>query len=403
LAAGFGYINYRLIRLPYIIGLMLLSLVFSGLLILLSRFGLNTVDWARVLIAQIDLNELLMEGLLSFLLFAGSLFTDRDPLMEVKLDILTFSLLGTVLSTILVGLAFFFFSSALGLTIPIAYAFVFGALISPTDPVAVLTTLRQNDIPPKLSARIAGEALFNDGIGIVLFLILSDLAVGGSSMGPGAMVMLFIRETIGGVALGLALGWTGYFLIKSVDRYPLEILLTLAVVTGGYSLAHAVNVSGPLAMVVAGLLIGGRGRRLAMSEKTRENLDRFWELVELFLNAILFTIIGMEILALTWRLTHLYIILGLSAILITLTARFLSVGVLTFFLNVHRKFEPGSVFLMTWSGIRGGISIALALSIPSTSPAAARDPIVIATYFVAVFSILVQGTTVKYFPQKSRS
>jgi CPA1 family monovalent cation:H+ antiporter len=391
LAAAFGYINYRFLRLQLTIGLMLQSLLLSVLLMVLLGLGVDTVTPVRQILAQIDFNRLLLEGMLSFLLFAGSLFVKNEELLNVKVDIALFATAGVVISTALIGSGLLLASQLLGLGIGPIHCFLFGALISPTDPVAVLPVLRSHGIGDNLNAQIGGESLFNDGIGVVLFLSL--LPVNGALRGAEEALFLFVREAAGGILFGVVLGWLGYLLIKSVDNYQLEILLTLAVVTGGYSLATALQVSGPLAMVMAGLLIGGPGRRLAMSERTRKNLDRFWELVEEILNAILFTLIGLEILAIIPRLTRPLIVAGLVGIPLVLLARYLSVGAIAFFLRCRGTYEAGSVSIMTWSGLRGGIPIALALSVPE---APERDTLLVATYAVVAFSILVQGSTLRY-------
>lgn len=391
LAALFAYVNYRLFRLPVTVGLMLQSLLFSLLLMLLSRLGLDFTDIARDFLQRIDFNEVLLEGILSFLLFAGALFVDPDDLLQVKRDVALLAVVGVLVSTAVVAFGIRKISILAQQPVGLASCLLFGALISPTDPVAVLATLKKTKISRTLHARITGEALFNDGIGIVLFLALLPSAQGQWLPGLADMGIIFARQTIGGIIYGGAIGWFCYLLLKSVDDYQLEILITLALVSGGYSLARILGVSGPLAMVTAGLLIGGRGRRLAMSRRTRENLDRFWELVEEMLNAVLFTLIGLEVLLLAPHLSSSHLLLAAAAVPLTLLARWISAGGLALLLKSMKPLPKGSISIMTWSGIRGGISIALALSLP---PSADRSLLIFATYLTAVFSILVQGTAI---------
>ncbi len=307
-------------------------------------------------------------------------------------------LVGVTLSTLLTGFALYGISLWLGVKLRLIYCLIFGALISPTDPVAVLATLKRLGIGGTVEARIAGEALFNDGVGIVLFLTLLRVAGGEAGSGFAPLALLFVREAFGGLALGCLIGWIGYRLLRPLDSYPVEILITLAMVTGGYSLAHHLGVSGPLAMVAAGLMMGSHGRTFAMSELTEENLDRFWEVIEEALNAILFTLIGLEILAFFPHLSGAHLIAGLIAIPIVLLARFLSVGGMSLVLSPIKILPRYTVPLLTWAGVRGGISIALALSIPQ---APERSVLIVATYMVAVFTLLVQATTVGYLVNRT--
>ncbi|UFS72136.1 sodium:proton antiporter [Geomonas sp. RF6] len=392
LSAAFAYLNHRLLRLPTTIGLMLQSLVLSLILMALLALGVDIARPAQAVLSRIDFDVLLLEGLLSFLLFAGSLFVQMDQLLDVKFDIALFSVVGVLISSALIGGVLLWGSILLGLGVRPLYAFLFGALISPTDPVAVLPTLRRLGVPKRTDAQIAGEALFNDGVGIVLFLSLLSLARGSGELDAADALLLFLRSGCGGVLFGTILGWAGYFIMKSVDDYQLEILVTLALVSGGYSLALSVGVSGPLAMVMAGLLIGGRGRERAMSPRTRENLDRFWELVEEMLNSILFTLIGLEVLVISGALTSVHLVTALLAIPVVLLARYLSVLAVGALLRLRTPFSWGSAWIMTWGGLRGGISIALALSLP---PVPERSVLLFATYVVVVFSILVQGSTLR--------
>lgn len=391
-AAIFGFVNYHVLRLQTTVALMLQSLILSAGLMLLLGFGIDTMMPVRHLLNTIDFNELLLEGILSFLIFAGALFVKNDELLDVKFHIALLATAGVVISTGVIGATLSLCSGWLGLGLPPLHCFLFGALISPTDPVAVLPTLRTHGISPRLNAQIAGEALFNDGIGIVVFLSLMAMT-GSRGTGLSEMMMLFARQAVGGIIFGIIVGWLGYRLIKSIDDYQLEILITLALVSGGYSLATVLHISGPLAMVMAGLLIGGPGRRLAMSEKTRKNLDRFWEMVEELLNAVLFTLIGLEVLTILHGVDTSYLLTAAIAVPVVLLARLVAVAVIAFLLNCFSGFNYRDVSVMTWSGLRGGIPIALALALPGGHE---RGMLLFATYVVVAFSILVQGGTLKF-------
>lgn len=396
LAAVFGFVNERTVRLPTAIGVTLASLALSLGLIALHQVGFTFDDWAEGLLEQVAFGELVMKGMLSFLLFAGSLHVDLSELARQRWPILFLATLGVMASTVMVGSAVWWLLGALGMAIPYAWALVFGALISPTDPIAVLGILRKAGAPKGVETLITGESLFNDGVGVVVFTALAALAAGTHALDAGEVGLLFLEEAVGGVLFGLAIGLVAYWMLKWIDNYSVEVLITLAVVAGGYVLAGALHTSGPLAMVVAGLLLGNRGRRFAMSEKTRQNLDTFWELVDEVLNALLFVLIGLEVLVLemSWR----EVLVGLGAIPVVLAARLVSVGSTIGTLRmVRRPFAPYTVRLMTWGGLRGGISIALALSLP---PSPERGLIVGITYVIVVFSILVQGLTVEPLARK---
>ncbi|NIP73440.1 MAG: sodium:proton antiporter [Gammaproteobacteria bacterium] len=389
LSALFSFINYRFIRLPTTIGLMLIALLMSLGLIALDRLGLGLREPVGALLAGIDFNQTLMQGMLSFLLFAGALHINLNDLARQKWIIGLLATFGVLLSTAMVGLLTWILLGVLGIELPLIYCLLFGAVISPTDPIAVLGLLKRAGVPKSLETKIAGESLFNDGVGVVVFLVLLDIAVGGHETEAGDVALLFAREALGGAVFGLAAGLVTFLMLRGVDRYPVEILLTLALVTGGYALAQALHISGPIAIVVAGLLIGNHGRVLAMSERTREHLDTFWELVDEILNAVLFVMIGLEVLVLS--LAGQYLLAGVLVIPVVLLARWLAVGVPVTFMRVFRDFSPGAVRVLTWGGLRGGISVALALSVPAGP---ARDVLLTVTYVVVVFSILVQGLTV---------
>jgi monovalent cation:H+ antiporter, CPA1 family len=391
LTALIGFVNERYIGLPPTIGVLLGGLLVSLALVGLDQLGFTGEAWADQLLAEVNFDDLLMKGLLSFLLFAGALHINLNELMEHKWTILLLATLGVVLSTLLIGGVMYVVLQGLGLGIPLPYAMLFGALISPTDPIAVLGILKRVGAPRSLETLISGESLFNDGVGVVVFTMIAGLALGGphadTSLGAGAA--LFGREAVGGVAYGLVIGYAAYQLLRRVDNYTVEILITLAVVTGGYALAGHLHTSGPIAVVVAGILIGNQGRHFAMSATTREHLDTFWLVVDETLNAILFVLIGLEVLVLDFA--DGFLAAALLAIPIVLAARGLSVGLPIGVLRLRARFIPYTIRMMTWGGLRGGIAVALALSLPASE---ARDLVVVMTYAVVIFSILVQGLTV---------
>ncbi len=389
LSALFSYLNHRYLRLPTTIGVMLFALVLSLMLIAFGMFDPRIEQFAEKFLAEIDFNKALMLGMLSFLLFAGALHININDLARHKWVILTLASGGVLLSTVIVGTLTWWLLAAFGLQLSFVYCLLFGALISPTDPVAVLGILKTAGVPKSLETKIAGESLFNDGVAVVVFIVLFRIATGGAEVSPGGIAGLFLLEALGGLLFGLAIGFAAYAMLKSVDSYQVEILITLALVMGGYALAHAMHVSGPIAIVVAGLLIGNHGRLLAMSKTTRQHLDTFWELLDEILNAVLFVLIGLEILLLVF--TRQYFLAGLLAIPIVLLARLLSVGLPIALMRQVRSFSPHVIKILTWGGLRGGISVALALSLP---PGPERNLIVAITYIVVVFSIAVQGLTV---------
>lgn len=397
IAAVFSFINYRFIKLPAAIGLMLIALLISLGLIGLAALGFPGLEQAvERLVLRIDFNETLMHGMLSFLLFAGALHVNINDLAKQKWVIATLATVGTVSSTFVVGLLFWILASTLGMDIPLVYCLLFGALISPTDPIAVLGILKSAGAPKSLETKITGESLFNDGVGVVVFIVVLKLATGGGELSGSEIALLFVEEALGGVVFGLILGGLAYWMLIRVDNYSVEVLITLAVVMGGYSLALAIHTSGPIAMVVAGLLIGNHGRRLAMSERTREHLDTFWELVDEILNTVLFVLIGFEVLILAFSVKTA--IAAALTIPMVLFARFICVGTPIRLMRLRREFTPGVIKILTWGGLRGGISVALALSIP---PGPERDVILPVTYSVVVFSILVQGLTIGGVIRKS--
>ncbi len=403
LAALFSYVNHRFLGLPTTIGLLLCGLVASLCVLAVGNFAPGFAESAEALLARIDFSEALMHGMLGFLLFAGALHVDLDDLLQHRLVIVLLATLGLVLSTVLVGGATWAVTRALGIELPFLYCLLFGALISPTDPIAVLAVLKSLGAPKTLETQIAGESLFNDGFGVVVFLAL--LGAAGLSGGHGAssettaasVLSLFALETVGGAAFGLVTGFITYSMMRSIDDHDVEILLSLALVAGGYALALALHVSGPIAMVVAGLMIGNHGRRFAMSESTREHLDTFWRLLDEILNAVLFVLIGLEVLLIPFDPTRLTA--AVIAIPVVLLARMAAVSVPVTVLRPLREFTDHAVKVLTWGGLRGGISVALALSLRGSLGASHPDAyqtILVLTYVVVVFSISVQGLSMAH-------
>jgi len=397
LTALFAYLNARFIKLPTSVGGLLVALLLSLSVVL---FGSTALEGrAEGFLQRLDFDALVLQGLLSFLLFAGALNVNLESLSRLKWPILTLATVGVVTSTLVVGTLMYFLLSLLGLPLPYGYALVFGALISPTDPIAVLAILKQAGVAENTETLITGESLFNDGVGVVIFSVLLGTVAAGEHGGGGftGALLLFVQEAVGGALFGLTVGYVAYLLLKSIDNYTVEVLLTLAVVTGGYALAQALHTSGPLAVVVAGLFIGNRGRLLAMSERTREHLDTFWEMMDEVLNAVLFVLIGLEVVVLAF--TRGYLWAALLAVPVVLGARFISVGVPISLFRLRRTFRPYTVRVMVWGGLRGGISVALALSLPNSPE---RDLLIAMTYGVVVFSVLAQGLTIGQVAKWSR-
>ena len=390
LSALFAYINHRFIGLPTTIGVMLIAMLSSVIVCTVGWLGYTGVQQeAADFLGSIDFNVTLMNGMLSFLLFAGALHVNLDDLAKLKWTILILATVGVCISTAIVGFLTYQLFQLLGINISFIYCLLFGALISPTDPVAVMATVKRLGVSKELETKIAGESLFNDGVGVVIFLVLLSLLNSPNGLDVGHAVTLFLEEAVGGVVYGVVLGGIGYYLLKSIDNYLVEILITLALVMGGYTLALAIHTSGPIAVVVAGLLIGNQGRLLAMSEKTRQHLDEFWELIDELLNIVLFVLIGLEILILPFN--SILIFAGLLAIPIVVGTRFLSVGIPMQIIKLRRTFAPHVIKILTWGGLKGGISVALALSLPEGE---ARDVFLVMTYVIVIFSIVVQGLTV---------
>jgi len=364
-------------------------MAFSLGLIGLEKLGFGMATQLGDALEGIDFNTVLMHGMLSVLLFAGALHVNLSDLAKARWVIASLATVGVVVSTLVIGVLAKFGFGLLGLELPWLTAFVFGALISPTDPIAVLAILRRAGISKELEIKVVGESLFNDGVGVVVFLLLFGVLTGKEELTVGGAVTLFATEAIGGAIFGLALGWIGNRMLNAVDDYHVEVLLTLAVAFGGYAAAASLHLSAPIAIVLAGLMVGNHGRSTAMSDQTRDRVDTFWELLDEILNAVLFVLIGVELLLVSAELN--YLLAGLMAIPIVLLGRIASVVPPIQLLGLRRNFPPKTLPLMIWGGLRGGISVALALSLPSGPE---RDLLLTVTYCVVVFSILVQGLTV---------
>ena len=389
LTALFAYINNRLIKWPPTIGIMVLSLILSILLALMGQFQPGFATSVRQIAASVDFRNVLMNFMLSFLLFSGSIHIDAAKLKAQAWPVLILSTVGTLISTFLVGMMVWFLFMVIGWPVSFIYCLLFGALISPTDPIAVLAILKQANIPSGLEVKISGESLFNDGVAVVLFITIWGVAASGVDVSVVSVGKLFLQQAIGGVGFGVVLGYLGYYALRPIDDYKVEVLITLAIVMGGYLIADKLGVSGPLAMVVAGIITGNKVKDEAMSDLSRDYLAKFWELIDEILNAILFLLVGLEVLVI--KVNPVIFTIGCISILIVLIARWISV----FFpiVLLHRKitFERHAVTILTWGGLRGGLSVALALSL---SPAMHRDEFVLITYVIVVFSILVQGLSI---------
>ena len=396
LSALFGWINHVVIKLPHTIGLLLMALVASLALLVLEQVfpALGVTDTLQGAIGQIDFYSTVMEGMLAFLLFAGALHVDFEFLADQKWPIGLMATVGVLVSTFLVGTAFWYLTGLFGVGIPFTWALVFGALISPTDPVAVLSLLKSVNIPASLKAKIAGESLFNDGVGVVVFTIMVAVATGAGGEHGGVdfahIAELFVVEALGGAVLGLVTGWIAYRAMATMDEYTLEVLISIGVVAATYAIALRLHLSGPIAVVVAGLLVGNRGVRIGMSEETQKHLFAFWELLDEILNSVLFLLIGLEILVLTIDPSHGW--LAVATIPMVLAARLVAVSLPIFSLSHWLVFTKGAIPVLTWGGLRGGISVALVLSLPDNE----NKPLILTvTYAVVLFSVIVQGLTVK--------
>ena len=389
LAGAFGTINYLFLRLPSAIGILVVALLASfGIIITDWFFPALTVEEAiRAQVLEIEFSDALLEGMLGLLLFAGALHVKLSDLRREWVVVMLMATVGIALSTMIVGVGFSWLTG-----MPLMVALVFGSLISPTDPVAVLGVLREADLRKSLETKIAGESLFNDGVAYVVFLVLIGLAFPtGDAEGSGLADAgrLFVQEALGGAALGLTLGWLTFRVMRRIDDYSLEVLITIGLAFGGYELAVWLHVSAPIMAVCAGLLIGDVGAKYGMSEETRRYVDAFWKLVDEILNAVLFLMIGFEVFAVAFDTSYLWS--GFAAIALALVARLAAVSVPVLMLKPFRDFSQGVIPIMTWGGLKGGISVALALSLPEGEW---KPLILTATYIVVIFSIIVQGLTV---------
>jgi CPA1 family monovalent cation:H+ antiporter len=390
-SAVFAWINARTLKLPTTIGIMVISLLFSLVLVGMGKLGFGNAEaYARDIVAQVQFDEALLNGMLGFLLFAGALHINLDDLLERKWTIGLLASVGMISCMFLVGFGSWWLFRALGYELPFIYCLLFGSLISPTDPIAVMGILKTAGASRSLETKIAGESLFNDGIAIVVFLAIFGMAVNGDPFDAGHVAVLFAQEALGGAAFGFVCGWVVLQMLKRVDNYQVEVLLTLALVSGGATAAAGLHLSAPIAVVIAGLMIGNHGRRDAMSNTTTQHLDTFWELIDEVLNALLFLLIGLEVMVLTID-ANLWLT-GIAMAVLVLLARLIAVAVpISILRKMKRDFHPHAVKILTWGGLRGGISVALALSIPAGPE---RDLIVAVTYVIVVLSILVQGLSI---------
>lgn len=390
ISALFAYLNFKYIKLPATIGIMVMSLLSSVLLVTVGHFVPSFSSAIIEMVQSIDFHQLLMEIMLSFLLFAGAIHIDAKKLKQESLPIAVMATFGVLISTFVIGFIMFYLFQLFGMKIDLIYCLLFGVLISPTDPIAVLGILKKANIPSSMELKITGESLFNDGVAVVVFITLLHIAqVGIDNMSGLDMLELFAVEAGGGMILGLILGYVGFWMLRSIDNYQVEVLITIAIVMGGYSLADYIHVSGPLAMVVAGIITGNKGKELAMSDVTRDYLSKFWELIDEILNALLFLLIGFEMLVI--KMSSTLMIIGCITILIVLIARYLSVWLPISLLKFKKSFEQNAVAILTWGGLRGGISVALALSLPNEM---FKAEFVSITYVVVIFSIVVQGLSI---------
>lgn len=398
LAIIVGYINHRFIKLQVSIATTLAALALSIILLIANHFGLHdTTAIAHDIVSRIDFYSILIDGMLSFLLFAGALHINFNDFKKHQWEIGVLASLGTITSTGIVAALTYYILPLINIDLPFMYCLLFGALISPTDPIAVLAIFKKLKAPKNLDIKLAGESLFNDGVGVVLFLTAYQVAFLKGPMTGTAVLLLLLREALGGILYGLVIGYVGYWLIKPIEDYKMVVLLTLAMTFGGYALAQALGISGPLAMVVAGIIIGNSSHEFALTTHTREYVHAFWEIVDETLNAILFLLVGLEILLI--NMNFKLFIAGLIAIGIVLLVRYISVGIPMGLFKIRRYYTPYTISILTWGGLRGGLALALALAIPLSS---ARDIILSMTYLVVVFSIIVQGTTVKYLINLSK-
>lgn len=392
ISAVFAYLNFRYLKLPPSIGLMLIALITSLSLVIIGNLYPSILGDVTVILKSFDFSELLLGSMLSFMLFAGAIHINIEDLKKEKIPVMVFSTFSVVISTFLIGGLSFYILPLFGLSVPFLHCLLFGSLISPTDPIAVLGILKNANVPKSLETKISGESLFNDGVAVVVFITIWEAARSPEIPSFVQIGELFLREAVGGMLLGFAVGFIGFRMMRSIDNYKVEVLITIAIVMGGYTLASLIHVSGPLAMVVAGILVGNHGKRFAMSDQTSEYISKFWELIDDILNAILFVLIGLELLVINDIKDYVWI--GLFMILLILAIRYVSVLIPSLMIKFKDTFNHKTVLVLTWGGLRGGISIALALSL---TPELNKELWVSITYFVVAFSILIQGLSVGKF------
>jgi len=397
LTAIFAYVNDRWIKWPPTIGIMVIALLSSILIAIFGSLIPGFASKALLLVSNINFEQVLMKIMLAFLLFAGALHVDANELKREFWPVMLMATAGTFISTFLVSVMAYYLFTAFALQIPYIYCLLFGALISPTDPIAVMGILKQAGIPKTLEVKITGESLFNDGVGVVIFLTIFEVAVNGTAkFSMGSTALLFLKEAGGGLLFGAILGYLAHLLIKSIDNYRVEVLITLTVVMCGYSLADYFHLSGPLAIIIAGIIMGTKGKSEGLSEISRDYLGKFWDLTDEIFNAILFLLIGLEMLVI--KVDPTIMIIGGVMVAVVLFARLLCVALPVYFLKIWMTFEKKAVLILTWGGLRGGLSVAMALSIPV---AMHRDEFVLITYVIVVFSIVVQGLTIGKLAGKS--
>lgn len=388
LSAVFAYINHRLIKWPPTIGIMAVSLLSSILLATLGSRSLLS-EKAIQLANSVDFEDVLMNFMLSFLLFAGAIHIDATKLKKERWPVMVLATLGILISTCLIGGMVWGLFGWFNLMVPFVYCLLFGALISPTDPIAVLAILRDAKIPASLELKISGESLFNDGVAVVVFVTIAQVAQPGNNFSVLTTGRFFLQEAAGGLAFGALLGYIGFWALRSIDDYKVEVMVTIAMVAGGYYIAGMLHVSGPLAMVVAGIITGNKVKDEAMSALSRDYLIKFWELIDEILNAVLFMLMGLEMFII--KVNSTIFIIGIICIGITLFARWASVVLPVFLLRYKIQFEKNAVAILTWGGLRGGLSVAMALSLSANMH---REKFLLMTYIIVVFSILVQGLTI---------
>lgn len=392
ISAIFGFINHKWLKMPTTIGVMLISVILGITLKTIENFNPQYISPLHRFLNGFDFSSFVLDFILCFLLFAGALHIKVAQLKGAKSTVFSYSTIGVIISTLLIGFTTYFIVGLFGIHASLISCFLFGALISPTDPIAVIGILSQYKIPQKLKTEIIGESLFNDGVGVVVFTVIYSIILGGSeAFTAGNIFKIFAGEVFGGLAVGLVIGYLGYLLMKSIDHYQTEIMITLSVVTGGYTIASMFHASGPLAMVVAGLIIGNIGKQNAMSDTTAEYIDKFWELIDEICNTILFVLMGLEIFLVPFDTQ--YLIIGLILIIVVLGARYLSLLPVFFLFNKNEPRKKLNLAVLTWGGLRGGISIALALSLVNKIEASSL--FIVSTYCIVLFSILVQGLSIK--------